>query len=729
MWKFPFIKQLDSMQCGIACVAMICKHLGKEYTLRFLSEYCTPGKDGVSIKGISDLCLTLGLDTVCGKVTINEIMECPLPAILHWNQNHFVVLYKIKDGKKFFISDPAKGKRVYNLQSFSTHFLSSHSNGVEKGVALFIEPNANFGHISDNSVNDKKSVSYLIDHMLQYKAYGLQIILSLLFSCLLQLIFPFLTQSIVDIGISTGNINFIWLVLAGELAIVLGKTLTDIVRNWLLLHISMRINISLVSDFFIKLFKLPMSYFDTKKIGDLFQRITDHDRIRNFLTSQILGMTFSVLSIIVFGTVLAVYDIRIFLIYLIATILYGIWMCVFLSKRKQLDYDLFEQQAANQNKTYQLISAMQEIKLQDCEERRRFEWEDTQADLFDVNMKVLKLQFRQESGSTFINEIKNIIITVTTATCVIGGEMTIGMMLAVQYIIGQLNSPIAQLVGFIYSLQDVKISLERINDIHHTHNEDSNSKHKSINTDNKSIRFDNVSFSYNQHSANKTLENISFTIPKGRVTAIVGTSGSGKTTILKLILGYYNISSGEILIGSESISKYNLKEWRKHCGVVMQDGYIFSESIARNIATRDGDIDNDRLIKAAKIANIHDFIMQLPLKYETIIGNEGIGISQGQKQRILIARAVYRNPEFIILDEATNALDAENERCIVENLRNFYRNKTAVIVAHRLSTVRNADNLIVIEKGKIVETGSHNELIKLKGHYHKLISNQLELGL
>ena len=667
MRAFKFIKQLDSMQCGLACMAMICYHWGQEYSVKFLNKFCTASKDGVSFKGLSDLSDTLGLHCISGKVSIQELRECPLPAILHWNQNHFIVLYKIKNNK-FYIADPSKGKLVLNETEFSQHFISLTSDNKEKGLAMFFEPTEKFGIIKDDTINNERNFKFLSKYIFKHKLYFIQIIVGMIFACCMQLLFPFLTQSIVDTGIHTKNIGLIWLILIGELTIVIGRTITDVIRNWLLLHISMRINISIVSDFFIKLLKLPMSFFDTKLMGDIFQRISDHDRIQKFLTSQILKISFAVLSFFIFGIVLCYYNITVFLIFLIGSFLYATWITLFLRKRRKIDYNLFEQQAANQNRTYQFITGIQEIKLQNCEIRRRLEWEDTQADLFKVQMDSLKLQLQQESGGIFINEIKNIVITVITATCVISGDMSLGMMLAVQYIIGQLNSPIEQVVAFIYSLQDVKISLERINEIHNAENEDNHIKNNITNLSDKTITIKNLSFSYDSHALTKTLDNITLNIPSGKITAIVGSSGSGKTTLIKLILGYYSNISGSILIQNQDIRNINLKDWRSHCGVVMQDGVIFSESIARNIAVEDGDIDYTRLEYAAQIANIHDYIMSLPLKYNTQIGRDGMGLSQGQKQRILIARAVYKNPDFIFLDEATNALDAKNEKIIVENL-------------------------------------------------------------
>lgn len=574
----------------------------------------------------------------------------------------------------------------------------------------------------------KRSFNFLLGYILQYRKYFIQIILGLLLGCLLQLIMPFLTQAIVDIGIKHNDIKFIWLVLLGELMIVIGRTATDFIRRWLLLHISMRINISLVSDFFIKLLKLPMAFFDTKLMGDLLQRIEDHSRVQNFLTGQVLNVVFTFLSFIIFGVVLFIYNKIIFGVFIIGSIIYGLWISSFLRRRKVLDYEIFEQQAINQNKTYQFITSMQEIKLQDCEQRRRWEWEDTQADLFGVQMKSLKLQQTQEAGSIFINEVKNILITVLAATAVINGQITLGAMLAIQYIVGQLNSPVEQFMSFIYSLQDVKISLERINEIHEGKNEESTENQAKQFAAEKVIKIENIDFKYDIHALKKTLDSVSFNIPEGKVTAIVGASGSGKTTLIKLMLGYYPVMSGSITIAGRNINEYNLKWWRRHCGVVMQDGVIFSESIARNIAVDDGDVDVMRLERAARIANIHDYVMGLPLKYNTIIGRDGIGLSQGQKQRILIARAVYKNPDFIFLDEATNALDAKNEKTIVENLDKFYQGRTVVVVAHRLSTVKNADQIIVVDGGKIVETGNHASLIKKRGAYFNLVKNQLELG-
>ena len=729
MNKFKTCIQFDTMQCGIACLSMICRHHRKVYSIDTLSQICHATTEGVSMLGISEAATSLGFQTTCGRVSIHQLPETPLPCILHWDQNHFVVLYKVKERKKFYIADPGKGLITYTLEEFKEHWISTLSQGEEKGIALFLQPTTAFYEQKGESGKEKRSFRFLLDYVKRYRRYFGQIVLGALVGCLLQLVFPFLTQAIVDIGIKQQNLNFIYLILIGQLMLTVSRTAIDFIRRWILLHISMRINISLVSDFFIKLLKLPMSFFDTKLMGDLLQRMNDHIRVEKFLTSQMLNITFSLLSFVVFGCVLFYYNLTIFGIFLSASLLYGGWIAFFLKQRKLLDYELFGKQADNNNKTYQFITTMQEIKLQDCEQRRRWEWEDVQAELFGVQMKSLKLKQTQEAGSIFINEIKNILITVVAATSVIQGDMTLGMMLAVQYIIGQLNSPVEQLMNFLYTLQDVKISLERINEIHGKDNEESNEKALTRFSDIKNdLSFKEVDFKYDPHHPKKTIDQLSMNVPEGKITAIVGASGSGKTTLIKLMLGYYPVLGGEIRIGSSDLNDYNLKWWRRQCGVVMQDGVIFSESIARNIAVDDGKIDKERLKKAAEIANIYDYIMGLPLKFNTKIGRDGVGLSQGQKQRILIARAAYKNPRYIFLDEATNALDAENERVIVENLNDFYQGRTVVVVAHRLSTVKNADQIIVLGHGKILETGNHASLIEKKGAYYHLVKNQLELG-
>lgn len=732
MNNFKVERQHDCMQCGIACLQMICNYYGKEYSLDSLSKICFATTEGVSMLGISETATSLGFHVVNVKCTVKTLTEVSLPSILHWNQNHFVVLYRVKNEKKFYIADPGKGLVTYSLEEFKKHWISTNSNGQDKGIAMFLETTPTFftHQMEDKKkISGKRSFHFLFGYVKKYRKYFGQVILGLIVGSLSQLVLPFLTQSIVDVGIKNQDIGFVWLILLGQLMLTISRTAIDFIRRWLLLHISLRINISLVSDFFIKLLKLPMSFFDTKLMGDLMQRMNDHSRVNNFLTQQTLNITFAMLTFVVFSVVLFFYNKLVFAIFLLGSILYGVWMTLFLKRRKLLDYELFEQQAINNNKTYEFITTIQESKLQDCEQRRRWEWEDTQAELFGVQMKSLKLQQTQEAGSIFINEVKNIIITVVAATAVIHGQMTLGMMLAVQYIIGQLNSPVEQLMNFFYSLQDVKISLERINEIHQM--DDENGKEgllTSIEDKNEGIDIKNIMFKYDPHALRKTIDDVIIHIPQGKVTAIVGASGSGKTTLIRLMLGYYPVLEGTINIGNTDINKLNKKWWRRQCGVVMQEGVIFSESIARNIAVDDGDIDKERLLKAAEIACIKDYVMALPLKFNTKIGRDGVGLSQGQKQRILIARAVYKNPDYIFLDEATNSLDANNERSIVENLDKFYKGKTVVIVAHRLSTVKNADQIVVIDHGKVVEVGNHESLTAKRGAYYNLVKNQLELG-
>ena len=739
MNNFPYIIQHDAMDCGSTCLRMLAKHYGKEYSLDTLRELCYTAKEGVSLLSISEAAEQLGFKTLGGRITFNKLInEALLPCIVHWNQEHFVIVYKVRKssplsfwrgagGEVIYVADPGLGLVSYTENEFKEHWLSTKTNGEDKGIVLLMEPTLEFYKKNDEKT-ERKSLKFLLSYFLRYKKYFTQLILGLLIGSLLQLIFPFLTQSIVDIGINGKNINFIYIVLLAQMMLIISRMSVEFIRRWLLLHISIRINISLISDFFIKLMKLPMSFFDTKLTGDILQRIDDHQRIERFLTSRTLETIFSFFTLVIFSIVLWVYSFKIFLIFIVGSLLYTFWILLFLHKRRILDYKSFEQRSKSQSNTYQLINGMQEIKLQNCEKRKRWEWEDIQADLFQINISTLKLEQLQDAGNVFINETKNIIITIVAATAVINNEMTLGMMLATQYIIGQLGVPIEQTVHLIHDLQDTKISLERINEIHHKEDENINKPITNIEIKNKDITINNLMFQYEGPHSKKVLNNINLTIPQGKVTAIVGASGSGKTTLVKLLLQYYKPIEGEIKISETTLQNFNTTWWRNQCGAVMQDGFIFSESIARNIAVSNKEIDKEKLMYAAKVANIHNFINELPLKYNTVIGNEGQNLSQGQKQRVLIARAVYKNPDFLFFDEATNALDANNEKAIIENLQEFYKGKTVIIVAHRLSTVKNADQIVVLNDGEIAETGNHKELTAKKGAYYELVKNQLELG-
>ncbi|MDL2214619.1 peptidase domain-containing ABC transporter [Dysgonomonas sp. OttesenSCG-928-M03] len=730
MKKFPLSIQHDAMDCGIACIKMVTAFYGCSYTIPQLKEICIPSREGVSLSNISETLEGLGFKSLGGRLTLDKLInQVVLPCILHWNQEHFVVLYKIEKtrrGLRFYIADPAVGLVKYNLEEFRDGWVSTSANNEEKGIILVIEKSA--GQIILKETKQKKAgITSIFPYFVKYKKFFIQLFLGLVFVSLVQLLFPYLTQSIVDVGIQDRNVRFIYLILLAQIVLLISRTSVEFVQNWILLHISTRVNISMLSDFMMKLMKLPMSFFDTKLVGDILQRIEDHNRVEKFITVQSLNVVYSLGSMLIFGIVLYLFSIKIFIVFLIGSLLYAGWLLLFINKRKILDYKNFEQLAAYDNKTYQLITGMQEIKLQNNTQQKRWEWEDTQANLFETKVSLLKLKQIQDIGKFFINETKNVLITFLAATAVIEGSMTLGVMLAVQYIIGQLITPVESIATFIYNIQDAKISLERIEELKQKEDENVGRDIYIKNIKSSDIAIENLDFRYDGTSQT-VLKNINLVIPVGKTTAIVGASGSGKTTLIKLLLQYYPVINGEITINGKDINTIDTNLWRADCGAVMQDGYIFSDSIAKNIAVSQDKIDCDRLLYAAKVANIHDFVNELPSKYDTVIGQDGRSLSQGQKQRILIARAVYKNPDYIFLDEATNALDATNERKIVDNLNEFYKGKTVLVVAHRLSTVQNADQIIVLDKGEIVEIGNHRELVTAKKHYYNLIKNQLELG-
>ena len=745
---FPLYKQLDAMDCGPTCLRMVAKYYGRSIPLDYLRNKSQYGKEGVSMLGLADAAESIGLKSVGSKLSFEQLInDAPLPAIIHWDQYHFVILTPESTRNKLVIADPAKGLIKLNKDEFLKRWVSTTENEMGKGTALLLESTPQFKAMdfSDEGPSQKMKMGwdFLFGYLQEHRSYLFQILLGLLMGSLLQLIFPYLTQSIVDTGINTQNINFIQIVLAAQLMLLFSQTIVEFIRSRILLHISTRINISLLSGFWSKLLKLPMQFFDSKHPGDIIQRIGDHHRIESFLTGTALNTFFSIFNIFIFSFVLLRYNVTIFLIFAVGSILYLGWIQFFLRYRRKLDYQKFAIAAKENNATMQLVYGMQEIKLNNAENTYRWGWEGLQAGLFKLNFKSLSLNQYQQVGAFFINQGKNIFITFVVAKLVIDGALTLGMMLAIQYIIGQLNSPIEQLIGFTQQMQDAKISLERLNDIHSLEDEEPVQKHfnhylptspnpseggglsKRSGVD---IILKKVSFTYPGAGNEPVLKNINLTIPQGKVTAIVGMSGSGKTTLVKLLLRFYENYKGDIYLGNAAFKTISPKFWRSVSGAVMQDSFIFNDNIRKNITVNDDKVDEQRLIDACKTANILSFIESLPLGFYTKLGAEGNGISGGQKQRIAIARAAYKNPQFIFLDEATNSLDANNEKVILENLQIFFKDKTVIVVAHRLSTVKNADKIVVMDNGEIAEEGTHAELAFKKGKYYELVKNQLELG-
>ncbi|THU34978.1 peptidase domain-containing ABC transporter [Niastella caeni] len=724
--KFPHYKQHDEMDCGPACLRIICKYYGKSFPLEHLRSLTHTNRTGSSLLALSEAAEKLGLRSVGARISYKDLEECnPLPCIAFWNQHHFIVVYKIKKDR-VYVSDPAHGLVEYSKEEF----LKGWSLGNEQGIILSLEPSPEFMKMEEGGGNVReKGFAFIFSYLTRYRKELMQILMGLLAGSLLQLIFPFLTQSIVDIGIRHHDMPFIYMILTAQLMVFIGKTTVEMLRGYIVLHLSSRINITLLSDFFIKLMKLPLGFFDTKMIGDILQRIGDHQRVENFLTSGTFTTIFSLLNLVVFSIILAIYSPLIFLVFLAGSACYFVWVISFLKKRAKLDYKRFSQLSANQEKNFELIFGMQEIKLHNAERKKRWQWEHLQVKLFRINLKSLTLKQVQSGGASVINELKNIFISFLAAKLVLQGDMTLGMMLSVSYITGQLNAPITQLVEFIQSLQDARLSMERINEIHNKPDEEAAFVKKIETVPAGDIVIENLSFKYDTDPRMPgILKNINCVIPAKKVTAIVGASGSGKTTLLKLLLKFYEPAAGAIYAGNTAIANIHNSSWRNACGVVMQEGFIFNDTVANNIAVGEENIDRKRLLEAARVANIVEFVDSLPLKFETKIGSNGIGISTGQKQRILIARAIYKNPDILLFDEATSALDTQNERIIMENLQHFFKGKTVIVIAHRLSTVRNADKIVVLDKGELTEVGTHEELITEKGFYFNLIKNQLELG-
>ncbi len=728
--KFPFFSQLDMMDCGPTCLRMISNFYGKDFSVKTLRELSGTTNQGSNFLGLSEAAEKIGLRTLAVKIDINKLIkEAPYPCIIHWNQNHFAVLYKVKN-KKLIVADPAHGLITYTLEEFQKHWISDEN----KGIVLLVEPTPSFykGNIYDSGekekLNTKKDFWRLLKFILGFKNLIFQLFIGLIVGSILQLIFPFLTQSIVDIGIQNRDVNFIYLILAAQLFLFFGRMSIELIRSWILLHITSRLNVSLVSDFFIKLMKLPINFFDVKMTGDIMQRINDHQRIQSFFTSTSLNSIFSVFQLIVLSSVVLIYSVKIFIVFILGSVLYMLWVLAFLKKRREIDYRRFDLVATNQSLVMELVSGMQEIKLHNAEKQKRWEWESLQAKIFKLISKSLKLEQIQSTGSMIINEVKNIFITVLSAKLVIDGQISLGMMLSLTYIVGQLNSPVYQFVELVLHYQDAKISLERLSEIQEKPDEENGQSNISINElTNHELHIENLSFKYPGAGSDFVLKNLTFKIPHKKVTAIVGTSGSGKSTLMKILMKFYSPTEGNVFVGDTNLEQISHKSWRNYFGAVMQEGYLFTDSVKNNIAVGSENIDLQKLNQACEIACIKEFIDTLPLGYNTKIGREGLGISTGQKQRVFIARAVFKNPECFFLDEATSSLDANNEKKIMENFDQFFIGKTVVIIAHRLSTVKNADQIIVLDKGEVSEIGNHKELIALKGRYYELVKNQLDL--
>ncbi len=738
--NFPHYRQLDAMDCGPTCLRMIAKHYGRSYTLQTLRQHSFITREGVSMLGISDAAEHIGFRTQGVRVSFEQLVdEVPLPCIIHWNQNHFVVCYKIKEEKKIwgkktgdykiYISDPAQNQAVFTKDEFLKCWLSTRKNNEDKGTALILYTTPAFYDTEDEQAKSKINLRYFARYLIPHKAQILQLVVAMIVTSGLSLIFPFLSQTMVDSGIGNHNLSLISLILIAQLVLFFTQMGIEFLRSWIVLHTTTRINISLISDFLIKLMRLPLGYFDTKMFGDIMQRIGDHGRIQSFLTGTSISVVFSFANFIIFGFILAYYSPLILGVFLLGNTLYVLWVLAFLRYRRELDQRRFSQSSADQSNMVELITGMQEIKLSNSEKQKRWKWERIQVKLFKISMKGLALGQYQQLGSSFFNQATNLVVSYIAARSVVEGQMTLGMMMSLSYIIGQLSAPISQFIGFAQSLQDAKISLERLGEIHNKEDEEDLADIKISDLPAvKTIHIKNLWFSYDGADRDYVLEDINLDIPQYKTTAIVGASGSGKTTLIKLLLGFYPLNKGSISIDKVPLGNISNRVWRHKTGVVMQEGYIFSDTIAENIAVGDEIIDKDKLLKSVELANIREYIDSLPLGYNTKIGMEGKGVSQGQKQRLIIARAVYKEPDYLFFDEATNSLDATNERVIMDNLTEYNKDKTVVIVAHRLSTVQHADNIVVLDKGRVVEQGTHHELTAQKGVYYQLVKNQLELG-
>jgi len=733
--RFPSYRQLNAMDCGTTCLRMIAKYYGKHVDGSVLRENAGFGKEGVSFLGLSEAAEKLGFKTKGVKITPDQLKEqVTLPCILHWDNYHFIVLIKTKKAfflrkqDEFVIADPSRGIITYPYRDFIKYWSGyTPENTTSKGFALLFEPTPQFFKQKDTG-GKKLDWNLLIRYLKLCRWELLQVVIALLIISFLQLIFPFLTQAVVDVGINTANITYVMVIASAQMMLIFSRSTIDFIRSRLLLRVSTIVNLSLLSDFWIKLTKLPLSFFDVHHTGDTLQRLNDSKEIQNFLTGPALTTILSVFNLVIFAIVLATYNISLFEVFLVGSLLYYIWVKLFLKIRRKINYDIFHASAKENNATLQLVQGMQEIRLNNAENRKRLEWENLQANIFNLNFKTLTYTQVQQAGALLINQGKDVFITFLVSSLVINNKLTFGAMLAIQYILGQLSSPVEQIIGFIQGFQNSKISMERLNEIHTLKDEEDENKNLSKKLpENKSLLIQNVSFVYPGAGNEPVLRNINLEIPEGKITAIVGSSGSGKTTLLKILLKYYHFYEGEIKVNNVDFRSISPSFWRSQCGAVMQEGFIFNDTISNNIAVNDDVINKKRLEESCRKSNIMELIASLPNGLNTPLGVNGSGLSQGQKQRILIARSFYKDPPYLFLDEATNALDANNERSIVGNLQGFFKGKTVVIVAHRLSTVKNADKIVVLDRGAVAEEGDHRQLVKLKGKYFELVKNQLEL--
>lgn len=716
------------MDCGATCLRMVARHFGRNYSLDFLRELTFIGKQGVDLFSISEAAEKIGLQTLAVRVPIHRLLtDLPLPCIAHWDEDHFVVVYGVK-GDTILIADPAHGKVKLSVEEFLYHWAEEEEDGFPVGVLLLLETTPEF-FTREEEVVDRSRIRYLLPYFTRYQQLMVQLTLGLVVGILIQLFVPFLLKSIVDVGINRADINFIGIATISLGVLLISQLIVELFRSWILLHVGARVNITLVSDFLIQLTKMPLRFFETRLTGDLLQRIADNERVQRFLTSTSLMSFFSILTFFAFTIILAIWSPIILAVFVIGTVAAGLWVMLIGRWRKKSDNQQFDQLTENQGSLMELINGMRDIKLHNAEKQKRWAWERVQAKLFRVSLKTRQLEQVQRTGSAFFNEGKNLLIIALAAQQVMVGNMTLGMMVAIMYIVGTQQAPINRMVEFLRSFQEARMSLERMNEIHlRVKPENHGNKVVTLLPENGDLVVEKVTFQYHGPGSKKVLKNVSLRIPKGKLTAVVGTSGSGKTTLIKLLMNLYHPTEGFVRLGDISLANIDSRLWRSKCGGVLQDGYIFQDTIARNIALGDEIIDKNKLLKAVKAANIQSFVEALPLGYNTVIGREGQGLSEGQKQRLLIARMVYKDPEYLFLDEATIALDPYNELLIMENLDDLFRDATKVVVAHRMSTILEADNIIVLEDGELVEQGNHEELTYVQGAYYQLVKNQIELG-